>query len=224
MAPSKRRGIRIGAFEIILLVFTLLLAGAGVYVLRGPRGIENRVEAMEARLRELRRLKTVDQKYRSVIYVEEKNFWLGGKRVLFTLEYDVVAGVDFTRGLEIRELPGGVLEVRMPPAEIFSSDADEASIHQMFLKESAYLNPVRMGDYMPQIIAQGEENRRSALDGGILERAEANARSAVARILDLGEGREVVFGPTLGASAGGTAPGEGKAAADSAESSGGGGG
>lgn len=197
MASQKRRKFRIGSLEIILILLVALLAGAGFYILRGPGGDESRVDVMEARLQELRRLKTVSQTYRSVIYVEEKNFWRGGKRVLFTLEYNVVAGVDFTRGLEIREIPGDILEVRMPPAEIFSWDADESSIHQMFLKESAILNPVRMGDYMPQIIAQGEENRRSALDGGILERAETNARLAVTRILNLEEGGEVLFGPPL---------------------------
>ncbi len=197
MASPNRRKFRIGSFEIILIILTVLLAGAGFHILRGSGGDESRVDVMEARLRDLRRLKTVSQTYRSVIYVEEKNFWLGGKQVLFTLEYNVVAGVDFSRGLEIRELPGDILEVRMPPAEVFSWDADESSIHQMFLKESAVLNPVLMGDYMPQVIAQGEENRRSALEGGILERAEENARNAVARILNLGEGGEVIFGPPL---------------------------
>ena len=204
MASGKGRKVRIGSLEIVLLVLTVLLVGTGVYVIRRDGGGENRVDVMEARLRDLRRLKTVGQTYRSVIYVEEKNFWLGGKRVLFTLEYEVVAGVDFSRGLQIRELPDDVLEVRMPPAEIFSWDADESSIHQMFLKESAILNPVRMSDYMPQVIAQGEENRRSALEGGILERAETNARSAVERILNLGDGGNVVFGPPLGTGANGT--------------------
>jgi hypothetical protein len=198
MASQKRRKTRIGSFEIVLFVITILAAAAGAFILFGPDDGESRTAVMEARLRELRRLKTVSQTYRSVIYVED-NFWLGKKRVLFTLEYDVVAGVDFSRGLEIRELPGGVLEVRMPPAEIFSWDADESSIHQMFLKESTMLNPIRMGDYMPQVISQGEENRRSALEGGILGRAEANARSAVLRILNLGEGGEVVFGAPLNA-------------------------
>ncbi len=189
---------RISSFEIILIILALILVAAGVFLIIGGKEPVSHTDVMEQRLRELRQLKTVSQTYRSVIYVEEKNFWRGNKQVLFTLEYLVTAGVDFSKGLEIRELPDDVIQVRMPPAEIFSSDADETSINQMFLREQTLLNPVRMGDYMPQVIAQGEANRQAALDNGILSHAEAKARLAVIRVLKLGEFDIIVFGPTLG--------------------------
>ncbi len=189
------RKIRITLFEIILIVLALGLAGGGVFLLYGGRASESQTGVMEQRLRELRQLKTVSQTYRSVIYVEEKNFWRGNKQVLFTVEYLVTAGVDFSRGLEIRERSDGTVYVRMPSAEIFLSDADESSIHQMYLRENSFLNPIRMGDYMSQIIAQGEANRQAALDGGILNLAEANARLAVLRILKLGNFEKISFDP-----------------------------
>jgi hypothetical protein len=197
MASPGRRKNRISLFEIILIITALVLIGGGVYLYTGGRESLSRTEVMERRLKDLRELKTVSQTYRSVIYVEEKNFWRGNKQVLFTLEYVVSAGVDFSKGLEIRELPDGVIQVRLPGADILSSDADETTIRQMFLKEQTLLNPVRMGDYMPQIIIQGEANRQAALDGGILKLAEANAQMAVLRILKLGEFENIVFGPAL---------------------------
>jgi len=128
-----------------------------------------------------------------VIFSEERAFLLGSRQVLFTLEYQVSAGVDFSRGFEIRELDRGVVEVRMPPAEVFAADADESSIRQMFIREQSFWNPVRMGDYMPQVVAQGEANRTAALESGILDRAEANARKAVSRILRLGGVEDIRF-------------------------------
>ncbi|RKX70030.1 MAG: hypothetical protein DRP60_16090 [Spirochaetes bacterium] len=189
------RKIRITFFEIILIVLALGLAAGGLFLIIGGRTSVSQTGVMEQRLRELRQLKTVTQTYRSVIYVEEKNFWRGRKQVLFTVEYLVTAGVDFSRGLEIRELSDGTVQVRMPPAEIFISDADESSIHQMYLRENSFLNPIRMGDYMSQIIVQGEANRQAALDGGILSLAEANARLAVLRVLKLGKLENITFVP-----------------------------
>lgn len=193
MAAKGRSKVRISAIEIILLILSLLLIAGAAYLLSGGRENISRTEVMEHRLRELRQLQTVTQTFRSVIYVEEKNFWRGNKQVLFTLEYHVTAGVDFSEGLQIRENPDGTIHVRMPPGEIFSSDADETTIRQMFLKEQVLLNPVRMGDYIPQIIAQGEANKQAALESGILNMAESNARMAVMRILNLGEFENISF-------------------------------
>lgn len=193
MAAKGQSKVRISPLEIMLLILSLLLIAGSVYLFTGGPERVNQTEVMEYRLRELRQLQTVSQTYRSVIYVEEKNFWRGNKQVLFTLEYNVTAGVDFSEGFQIRENPDGTIHVRMPRGEIFSSDADEASIKQMFLKEKTLLNPVRMSDYIPQLIAQGEANKQSALEGGILDLAEANARLAVKRILNLGEFENISF-------------------------------
>ncbi len=47
------------------------------------------------------------------------------------------------------------------------------------------------------MIAEGEANRQSALDNGILNRAENNARMAIVKILELGKFGPVVFGAPL---------------------------
>ncbi len=77
MASHGRRKNRISLFEIILIITALVLIGGGVYLYTGGRESVSRTEVMERRLKDLRELKTVSQTYRSVIYVEEKNFWRG---------------------------------------------------------------------------------------------------------------------------------------------------
>lgn len=192
MASGRKRKSSFSLLSILLLLAGLAAAAAGVLLISGRRPDENRIEMMEQRLRNMRRLRTVTRSYRSVIFVEERRFLKGRKEVLFSLEYEVSAGVDFSRGLEIEELSGG-WRVTMPAAEVFESDAKESSIREVIRREQSYFNPITMGDYMPHIIAQGEANRQAAIDDGILDRAEINARNAVLKVLGLGGVRDVVF-------------------------------
>lgn len=193
MASSGSRKSSALVFAVLLTLLALGVIAAGMVLIAGRGPGESQIEVMEQRLRDMRQLKTVSHTYRSVIYVEERNFWKGNKEVLFTLEYEVSAGVDFSKGLEIEELPGGAYRVSMPASEVFTSDAVESSIRQMILRESSIFNPINMGDYMPHVIAQGEANRQAAIDGGILETAEINARKAVLQVLRLGQIEDVVF-------------------------------
>ena len=193
MASARKRNPAATILSVLFLLTGLAAAAAGTLLILGRQPEESRIEMMEQRLRNMRQLRTVTRTYRSVIFVEERNFWKGRKEVLFTLEYDVTAGVDFSRGLEIEELSGDGWRVSMPAAEVFESDADESSIRQMILREQSFFNPINMGDYMPHIIAQGEANRQAAIDDGILDKAEINARNAVLKVLGLGGIRDVVF-------------------------------
>lgn len=176
-----------------MIVFGLLLVGLGLYILLDERDSTDQIQVFEQRLKSLRRLSTVNQSYRSVIYMEEKNFWRGNKLVLFSVKYDVIAGVDFSKGISLQKLKDGSFEVSLPPAEVFSSDADESSIEQMLIREGLINNPIRKSDYMPRIVEQGRVNRQSAIDSGILDRAELNAQTAVRRILSLGGIEKVIF-------------------------------
>ena len=124
MASARKRNSSVFLLSLLLLRAALAAAAAGILLITGRRPEESRVEMMEQRLRDMRQLRTVTRTYRSVIFVEERSFWKGRKEVLFTLEYEVSAGVDFSRGLEIEELAGGGWRVSMPGAEVFRSDAD----------------------------------------------------------------------------------------------------
>lgn len=191
--PKRRRKKQSFRLELLIIFGGILIFGSGIYLLNQDTQSTSDVAVFEQRLKSLRRMHTVNQTYRSVIYTEEKNFWRGKKLVLFSVEYNVIAGVDFSKELSIRRLPGAVIEVRMPPAEVFSSDADEGSIRQMLLREGLINNPIRRGDYMPQIAAQGRANRQNAIESGILNHAQINAEEAVRRILSFGGIQNVQF-------------------------------
>jgi len=186
----KKYKNRTAVFFVVLAMIMFLAAG---FVSVINRKEQRAAEVLQERIRDLKQLVTVEQTYRSVIYTENKTFWVMSRQVLFSVKYHVRAGVDFSGGLELNRLPGGVIQVTMPSAKIFSSDADESTIHQMMIKESAVFNPVRISDYMPLIIRQGEVNRKAALDSGILKLAENNAKLAVKRILAIGGFSQVVF-------------------------------
>ena len=193
MSLSKRRKSKIRVWEVLVIALALTLIAVAVLLIIQDRRDRGHLEVLEQRLRKIRRLGTVSQIYRSVIYFEEKNFWRGGKMVLFTVEHGITAGIDLSEGFTLGKRIDGSVEVKLPPARIFSVDADEGSIHQMLLREGFFNNPVRIGDYMPSVIAQGEVTREAALEGGILHLAERSARSAIARILGLGGIDEVHF-------------------------------
>ncbi len=190
MTGRKRRKQFIA--PLVLLALAVLVALSGMLILSRAGTSDKRLAVLEQKLRDMKQLKTVSQTCRSVVYVEEKSFWKGSKNVLFTIEYEITAGVDFADGIDIKRLSGTAVQVSLPPAKIFSSDADEGSIHQIFLREP-YFNQISMSDYMPQIAAQGEENLKAALESGILRTAGDNAQTAVLRVLRLGGVDEVVF-------------------------------
>ena len=193
MNLSRRRKSKIRVWEVLVIALSLTIIAAVILLIIQDRRDRGHLEVLEQRLRKIRRLGTVRQIYRSVIYFEEKNFWRGGKMVLFTVEHGITAGIDLSEGFTLGKRIDGSVEVKLPPARILSVDADEGSIHQMLLREGLFNNPVRIGDYMPSVIAQGEVTREAALEEGILHLAERSARSAITRILGLGGIDDVNF-------------------------------
>ena len=175
------------------LFSALILTAGGFYLKYIPVKRAAECKVIEERIKKLRRLTAVSQVYRSVIYVKNKNFWRGTREVLFSIKYNVTAGVDFSKGFNLELKDDGTVEVTMPDSMVFLSDADESTINQMLIRESYFLNPIKISDYMPQIIALGNENRKTAVENGILERADANARQAVLKILKSGGFEKVIF-------------------------------
>jgi len=178
---------------LVFLFLALLLSAGGFYIRYVPVKRAAECKVIEERIKQLRRMTTVTQVYRSVIYVKNKNFWRGTREVLFSIKYNVAAGVDFSRGFNLNLKDDGTVEVSMPGAKVFLSDADESTINQMLIRESYFLNQIKISDYMPQIIAQGITNRKTSVENGILERADTNARQAVLKILRIGGFDKVIF-------------------------------
>jgi hypothetical protein len=139
---------------------------------------------------------TFEHVYRDIIYLGEERKFLKiiptmEKRLLFSINVHVQAGIDLTEGIEI--IPGekGEIEVHLPPAKILVIDADEASINQYFA--SAWGGEIERLDYYDEIGAAKEDIRQDALRRGILANAEANGQKLLEKFLILAGYTDVRF-------------------------------
>ena len=74
--------------------------------------------AIENQIRGILDLPTIEYIYREIIYVGQEARFLGikhlDKRLLFSIDLIVNAGVDLTKGIEIRSITGGAVQISLP--------------------------------------------------------------------------------------------------------------
>lgn len=176
-------------FSIVSTVFTVILfttCGTDTDVI---------INDLETQVKEILELPTYEHVYRDIIYVGEEETFLMfttvDKRVLFSIDVVVQAGIDFTEGLEL--IPGKEksITVRLPPAKILLIDADENSIHQYFVRERG--GSVSRLDYYDEIDRQKETIRNDALERGILYKAEQTALKLIAQFLQMAGFTDITF-------------------------------
>ena len=92
---------------------------------------DRKFETYSDRIKKLEELVTARQIYRNVIYTEIKENFIVDKRSLFTIDYIVTAGVDFSGGVKI-DAQNSAVRVTYPYPEILSVDADESTIDEYF--------------------------------------------------------------------------------------------
>ncbi len=148
------------------------------------------MDKYEERIKNLEELVTVRQIYRNVIYTEIKEKFIVDKRTLFSINYIVTAGVDFSKGLEIEASENRIL-VSYPYPQIFSVDADESSIDQYFVLQR--FGKLKQSDYLNIIFDEKERIRKEALDSGILERADKNLKLLITGLLKEGGIENISF-------------------------------
>lgn len=159
-----------------LTVATLLLLTSC-----GPSQTE-RVLSIEQQIRDLAELHTFEQIYRDIVYLGEQRHFLFfrtmDRRLLFSVNIRVTAGIDLRRGVFILPGTGGrQLSVDLPPAEVLLVDADEQSISQYFVRErGGAIGWIEVGE---EIDAVKERIVADAIERGILRRAEKNAREII---------------------------------------------
>jgi len=165
------------AGPVLLLFTTLFFAGC-------TDTHSQRIHAVEQEVRSLLQLHTYEHVYRDIVYFgEEKSFLFVktmDRRLLFSINIVVTAGIDLSTGLEIRSdsrNPGRVF-VTLPQPVVLSVDADESSIHQYLLRERG--GEISWLDYADQIAAIKQRVADDAVSRGILKRAGENARTIVA--------------------------------------------
>jgi hypothetical protein len=152
---------------------------------------------MEDRIESLLQLHTYEHRYRDLVYFgEEKSFLFiktVDRAVLFSVDIRVTAGLDLSDGVTLTpdRFEHDRIYVRLPPATILTVDADESSIEEYFLREQGgRIGLLELSDQIESAKARTEEE---AIERGILEQADANARSIVRGFLNLAGFSEVVF-------------------------------
>ena len=139
---------------------------------------------IENQIRGILELPTIEYIYREVIYIEQEAKFLGfkhiDKRLLFSIDLIISAGIDLTKGIEIRNITNGGIQVILPEPEILLVDADEGSIHQFFVKE--WGDKVSRLDYYDEIVKSKEDITSNAIERGILLKAKNNAEEMILKI------------------------------------------
>ncbi|RKX79044.1 MAG: DUF4230 domain-containing protein [Spirochaetes bacterium] len=173
---------------IFMICTIFLLAGC-------ERASRITAEGLESRIKELLELPTVQYIYRDIVYLSEEErfliFTTVDKRLLFSVNVVVVAGLDLKEGINVIPLQRGRARVELPPARILSVDADEGSIEQYFVKERG--RAISRLEYYDEINRKKEDIRRDAIERNILFKAEENAKKLVRNFLHLAGFDEVEF-------------------------------
>ena len=104
----------------------------------------------------------------------------------FLASYDgvITAGVDFTRITVAKNDEAGTVTVTLPPAEIFGVDIDPESF-QLHYEKNGLFTDLSAEDFNDSIVVLEQLEREKALERGILEKADENARQLI---------RSLVFG------------------------------
>ena len=147
-------------------------------------------------IRSLARLETVQYTLEKLITAESGQGSLGflfGDKLLFVAHGTVVAGVDLAKlSADDLWLTGGVLNVRLPAAEVFSATLDN-KLSYVYDRETGLLT---RGQVELETLARQsaeDEIKQAALDDGILSTADQNARAYLTSLF-LGLGfPDVVF-------------------------------
>ncbi|MDC7235515.1 MAG: DUF4230 domain-containing protein [Spirochaetales bacterium] len=170
MARKKKKSLLPILRILSLTALAVLLAGAVYFV--SHRLEQNRAELLSDRLEQLGELTTVTQLYRSVFYTREKKNFIQDKSLLFTVEYNVEAGIDLSEGFDFT-LNRGRGRLILPPGRILLVDADDTSFRQVLVKER--FSSIDTGDFLPLVAEEALSIREEALGNGLPREAEEKA-------------------------------------------------
>ncbi len=158
-------------------------------------GIDLSQPAVVNRIQQLQRLETVSYNMDKIVVGQKEGKilpdFLVGDRLLLLAQGQVVAGVDFSK-LQLSDvsLDGKRVRVHLPDAEIFFTRLDNQST-RVFSRETGLLVPVDPNLETEVRQAAEQQLHDAAVQDGILNTAQQNARSTVTGILK-GLGFEVV--------------------------------
>jgi hypothetical protein len=138
-------------------------------------------------VRALARLETIQYSVEKVITAEQSQgtfSFLFGDRMLFVAHGVVIAGIDMNK-IEPgdMQLASGVLQVRLPAAEIFVATIDNQKSYVYDRDTGILTKPNQELETLARQAAE-DEIRKAAIEDGILEQAERNAEVYLLRFFN----------------------------------------
>lgn len=183
----KQRGIKKG---LPLFLIVVLVAGASFFVgmMRERYSSDTKINAdlIANRIDSVKKLITTEYHYTNMGSMENQNEFYGWKipftRKSFILSYDgvIYAGLDIDKA-DIR-VEGKVIRIDLPEAELLSHEIKEESI-TIFDEETSVFNPIEIADYTSFSADQKKAMEDKAIAGGLLDKAEDNAKEAIEEVL-----------------------------------------
>lgn len=193
----RRMGLKM---KILLILLTLLLICGAVLAafLCGLRQASQAAEQitgdlLASRLRSVQELVTVSYYYTNMGRFENQVDFYGWKVPFttksFIVSYDGVikAGVDLEQ-LQV-SIGGGEVTVTLPESRIISHEIPEDSL-EVFDESDNLFNHITIEDYTAFTRDQKSAMEQRAVDGGLLDRANQEARTAVDSLLRIMPGLE----------------------------------
>jgi len=182
----------------IAVIAIITVTAAIILTVPGRTGATSHSEGeIEDQVRRILEIPTREYRYRDLIYIDESStllfFKTVDRRLLFSVEIGIRAGIDMNGGFSIRLPAPHKAVVTLPPASILSADADEDSIRQFFSKETG--GSVSWQTYYEEIERKKGGIVEDAISRGILREADENARRMVRGLLSGIGFNEVVFSP-----------------------------
>ena len=105
---------------------------------------------------------------------------LGITESKFLASYDgvVTAGIDFEKIRIQKDQDRGVIDVALPEAAILNVDIDPESF-ELYTEKEGWGNPISLKDYNQSLVELEKNAADRAVERGLLDRAEENARQVV---------------------------------------------
>lgn len=103
----------------------------------------------------------------------------------FLISYDglITAGVDFTKIDVEKDDVNKTISIAIPKSEIISTEIDTDSF-QLFSEKEGLWNPVSIEDYNTSLSELTQNAREKALERGLLEKADENAKLVISNFVN----------------------------------------
>jgi len=147
-------------------------------------------------IRAVARLETIQYSVSQVVTAEANQGTLGflfGNKILVQIHGTVIAGIDMEKIQpgDMR-LEGGVLFVRLPPAEVFVTALDENKTEVYNVQEGLFAD-VDPNLVIDTLVVGKEKILNSALEDGILTQAQANGEAYLLKFFNALGFKSVIF-------------------------------